>query len=210
MKKMLVGLLLLLLASGTAFSQSWNAAITTGLTAVGYTQVGNVYTITLYNMTGIPGDTTEGYDMLVWSLQAFNMPAPETMLSMPDEWKWRDGKWTLFAVEQNNRKYYTPPSLAPGQSLTISYTSSLATSANNGGPADGSAGFMAHVAAVDSSIPGSDTLRWTPYQSSDLPSSWFDHSTIVTELPEPGSMIVLTGGLAGAAGYVIRRRRRHS
>lgn len=205
--KLFISLVLLLLASSVVFGQSWESAYTTGLTSVYLTKTGFEYTMVLKNLTGIPSDTgTVGWDLLVWSLEPFNLPAPETILQMPDGWSWDGGKWKMFEITDNNQKYYTPPALAPGGSYTFRYTSTLTTPANPGGPENGDPGFLSHVASIDSSVPGSATVKWTPYKPDGYPSqTWSDKSTI--ETPEPGSVMALVAGLAGISGYVIRRKR---
>ena len=206
----IASLLLVCLVSGSVQAQSWQSAITSGLTGFTVTVSGEDYKITLTNLTGTSTDPNSDYDVLVWTAQPFNLPAPETIIEMPDGWAWTSAGWGKFEVAQSNRKYYTPPALAPGESITFRYTSSLQVSANRGGPADGSFGFLCHVAAVDPTRPGSDTERWYEYYPVGMPQTWFDHSTLGFDppdgaVPEPGSLMVLVPGALWTVGAGLRR-----
>ena len=117
---------------------------------------------------------------------------------------WSEGGFKMFEVADPNRKYFTPPALAPGGTYTFKYTSTLTTPVNPGGPSDGSPGFLSHVAAIDPSTPGSDTQRWTAViPEGTAKPTWYDHS----EVPEPGSLVTLAAGLLGTAGFLVRRRK---
>lgn len=194
--------LLLVIVSGSAFAQSWNSALTEGLTAVQFTKVGTEYTMVLQNLTSLPGDTRPDFDVLVWALEPFNVPAPETILESPEGWVWDGAVWKMFEIADETQKYYTPPALAPGGTMTFRYVSTLTDPANHGGPADGSPGFLAHVAAVDPLAPG-PTQKWTAVVPEGFNTpTWNDHS-----VPEPGSLLALSTGLIGAVGLILRKRR---
>lgn len=202
-KRLTVLSLLLVLVCGGAFAQSWESALTNGFTSVDFSKVGYEYTITVYNMTGILGDPTENYDVLVWTVEPFNLPAPQDILEMPAGWAWEGGGFKMFAIVDDSQKYYTPPALGPGEFYTFKYTSTLLTPANQGGPEDGSAGFLCHIAAVDSSMPGSATEKWIPYEPEGMPRTWYDKSIPV---PEPGGLLALASGLLGTLGFIARKR----
>jgi hypothetical protein len=79
----------------------------------------------------------------------------------------------------------------------------LTSPANPGGPADGTPGFLCHVAAVDSSNPGSATKKWTAVTPEGFGGpTWFERTVV----PEPGSLLALATGLISAAGLVLRKR----
>jgi hypothetical protein len=204
MKTLLICLLLMGLGCSGVLAQSWSAALTTGMTAVDLSKSGNEYTIVLHNLTGIAGDTTDGYDVLVWSLEPFNLPTPQAIIEIPTGWGWKDGGFSMFDVANNSEMYYTPPALAPGGSYTFKFTSNLLTPANSGGPEDGSPGFLSHIAAVDEASPGGSDQRWTAYTPSGMPQTWNDRSVPV---PEPGGLLALSTGIIGTLGFVIRRRK---
>ncbi len=117
--------LLFSLLAGSAFGQSWQSGLTSGITSAIFSRVGNDYTIVLTNTSGTVGDNTTGYDVLVWTLQPFNLPTPEQILTMPQGWSWSDGHWSTFGIGSANSKYYTPPAIAPGGSVTFKFTSTL-------------------------------------------------------------------------------------
>ncbi|MEN6521822.1 MAG: PEP-CTERM sorting domain-containing protein [Armatimonadota bacterium] len=205
-KRIILSVLFAVLICGCAFAQSWNSAISTGVVSADYSKVGNEYTIVLHNLTGIAGDPTpDSYDVLVWSLEPFNIPAPETIISIPNGWEWIEGGFNAFEIEDSNSNYLTPPALAPGLSYTFKFTSNSTTSANKGGPSDGSPGFVCHVAAVDSTTPGNDKVKWTSVTPASIGSpTWHER---VTPVPEPGSLLALTSGLLGVVGITTRRRK---
>ncbi|MEN6372872.1 MAG: PEP-CTERM sorting domain-containing protein [Armatimonadota bacterium] len=190
----------------SAFAQNWSSALSTGVVSTDYSKVGNDYTIVLHNLTGITGDPTpDSYDVIVWSIELFNVPAPETIISMPNGWKWTPTGFEAFEISNSKDNYYTPPALAPGLSYTFKFTSTSTTPANSGGPSDGSPGFVCHVAAVDSSQPGSGTVKWTPVTPTSIGSpTWHEK---VTPVPEPGSLLALTSGLLGVVGIISRKRK---
>ena len=175
-KTLLICLMLMTLGCSGVLAQSWSAALSTGMTAVDFSKSGNEYTIILHNMTGIAGDTTVGFDILVWSLEPFNLPAPQAIIEMPAGWDWKDGGFSMFDIANHSENYYSPPALAPGGSYTFKFTSNLLAPVNSGGPADGSPGFLNHIAAIDSSSPGGGDQRWIAYTPSGMPQTWFDRS----------------------------------
>ena len=72
------------------------------------------YTWTLTNGSDEPGLPYA----IIWSLQPFNVPAPISH-SEPAGWEWNAGGWQYYEVAQPSKKYYTPPSIAPGQSVVV-------------------------------------------------------------------------------------------
>lgn len=204
MKILLTCSILIVLVCGGVFAQSWDSASSTGMTAVDFIKSGNDYTITLYNMTGIAGDPTVGYDVIIWSLEPFNLPAPQNIIEMPSGWVWQDGGFSMFEIGSDSQKYYSPPALAPGSAYTFRFISDLLTPVNPGGPADGSPGFLCHVAAVDSSAPGSEEQKWIPYTAENGLQTWLDRSVPV---PEPGGLLALATGLFGFLGLSVHKRR---
>jgi hypothetical protein len=195
---------LLVLACGCVFGQSWQSGRESGFISVDFSKVGSEYTIVLHNLTGTTADTnTNGWDILVWSLEPFNLPAPQSILQMPTGWVWTNTGFEAFEVESQSDKYKTPPSLAPGGSYTFKYISDLTDPANSGGPANDVPGFLCHVAAVDSSNPGSATQKWTGVTPEGFSGpTWHERAVV----PEPGSLLALATGFISAAGLVVRRR----
>ncbi len=197
---------LLVIANASVMAQSWNSAKSEELTGVDLTVTGNEFTLVLYNLTGIAGDTTEGYDVIVWTLEPFNLPAPDTILEIPDGWVWSGKGWSAFEIASQPNKWYTPPALAPGGTFTFRYISDSTTPANVR-PDSSDPGFLCHVAGVDSSKPGSDTVKWTAFAPPGYGTeTWFDRSTTPV-VPEPDSIIALMSGVMGTVGVAIRRRR---
>lgn len=205
--KVLCCLILAVLICGSVSAQSWESGINTGVIGVDYSRVESEYTIVLHNLTGIPGDKTANYDILVWTLELFNLPSPDTIISKPDGWVWTSRGFEMFEIENSQDKYYTPPALAPGASYTFKYQSTSQVPANPGGPADGSPGFLCHVAAVDSSDPGDATKKWKSFTPAGMSSPTWHERVEIPEVPEPGSLLALASGLIGAIGIAGRRRK---
>jgi len=194
-----------------AHAVAWSAAKTTGITEVESVldTATNTYTWTLTNgsdQTGLPL-------AIIWALQPFNLPAPVSHTE-PAGWEWNAGSWQYYEVDSPSDKYYTPPSVAPGQSVVFTYT--FDPSAPKINPRDDdpdTLSFLSHVAQVE---PGSGSLdgstKWTPVENPVYGPTWYDRCTVDPDppyppVPEPCSLITLSFGLASLGSLAVRRRR---
>jgi hypothetical protein len=193
-----------------AHAQSWSSAKTSGITLVesALDTATNTYTWTLTNGSDRPGMPYS----IIWTLQPFNVPAPISHTE-PTGWGWKSSGWEHYEVAASNKKYYTPPSIAPGQSVVFTYTFAPTAPKINRRDDSDAIGFLSHVAQVE---PGSGSLdgskKWTSADNPVYGQTWFDRSTITPDpeyppVPEPASLIALGFGLASLTSLVVRRRR---
>lgn len=169
-----VVLLFALLTAVTAYGQSWNSAVTEGITAV-YASLDtstNTWTWVLTNTSSTPACPVPDH-VLVWKFQPFNVYEVVSWTA-PAGWVWETSGWQNYEIANNNRKYYTPPAIAPGKSAIFTYKFNPSGKKINPFPqgycGDPDAiGFITHVGAV---IPGSGSLdgsvRWKESKKSDL------------------------------------------
>lgn len=213
-----VALLLLITLTLPAGAVSWSTAKTAGITQVESTldSVTNTYTWALTNLSGTPESPVSDH-VIAWWIQPFNVPEPVSYTA-PGGWTWSGiGKtWENFGIAQENKKYYTPYSLAPGQSLTFTFTFDPGSDLVNIDPDAGEPGvpaFLCHVGAV---VPGSGTLdgseRWIASSKAHFGSTWYDRPATFTRptpvVPEPGGLITMAFGLTAFGGLLTRLRRR--
>lgn len=198
-----VAVLLLAVLVAPAHAVSWSSAKTTGITEVeSALDTGtNTYTWTLTNGSDRPGMPYA----IIWMLQPFNVPAPISHTE-PADWEWNAGGWQYFEVGASNKKYYTPPSIAPGQSVVFTYTFDPSAPKINPRDDDSDAlGFLSHVAQVE---PGSGSFdgseKWTSVENPVYGATWHDRCTIV---PEPCGFVALAFGLTSLTSLAVRRRR---
>ncbi|HUV05235.1 MAG TPA: hypothetical protein VMX94_09020 [Armatimonadota bacterium] len=212
---LLVGLLLALTIPAQAVS--WNAAITQGLTSVDvlWDPPASTYTWTLNNLSGTPDCPYPDETVLVWSLQPFNVREPAAT-TPPPGWTWDDssGAWQCYEIENEPDKYYTPPAIEPGGSLTFIYVCDPSGSMINPFPPDyegdpiNDIGFISHVAAV---VPRTEpidyNLPWVPAES-QYGDTWYDRSDYTTTVvPEPASATALGAfGIPLVLAFLRRRR----
>lgn len=200
MKRLSLMLLLMMLFVVPAHSQDWNANLTNGLTGIQETLVGNTWTFVLTNQSDL---AVPEWDVLVWSLEPFNVPSPSAV-TMPTDWTWKDAHWEQYVVDPT-QKYYTPPALSPGESDTFTLTFDPGAPLINVEPSlNGNLGFLCHVGAV---VPGSGSLdgqtKWVSYTTPEFGDTWHDRPGPV---PEPSSLLALGTGLIGLCGFVLKRR----
>ena len=215
---LLVGLLLALTIPAQAVS--WDAAKTQGLTSVDVTwdPPANTYTWTLNNLSGTPDCPLQYQDLtvLVWSLQPFNVREPVSITSPPG-WIWEGSShaWQCYEIEDDPDKYYTPPAIEPGGSLTFTYVYEPGGSIINPFPGDyegdpiNDIGFIAKVGAVLPTPPANWQLPWVRDQSPEYGDTWYDRSDwTTTVVPEPASATALAIlGIPLVVSFLRRSRR---
>lgn len=206
----LFALAMVLVLTGTAYSQNWNSSIDTGLTSVSWLLEGDTMVWTLTNNSSTFSDRYPAFDILVWDVMPYRIQEP-TSWTAPEGWTWNGKKMELAS---NSGKYYTPYALAPGQSLTFTYQPKVdGQYINMSGPSDSGVLFASHVGAV---VPGSGsldaTLRWDEHWSEELGQTWHDRSGTrrdppVVVIPEMSGLLVLGFGGVSLATLLIPRRR---
>ncbi len=194
-----------------AVAQSWSSAKTSGITIVEsmLDTDTNTYTWTLTNGSDSPGTPLA----IIWTLQPFNVPAPISWTA-PVGWEWTSHGWETFEIEASNQKYYTPPAIAPGQSVVFTYTfNPVAPIANQRDDGSDALGFLSHVAQVE---PGSGSLdgskKWTAVTNPVYGQTWHDRCAVDDDpeyppVPEPASLLTLAFGLTSLTTLAVRRRR---
>lgn len=206
---LLASLLLFAALSGAAFAQSWTDRQSSGLTTVSWHLTDNTYMWLLTNNSGYPGDSTDGYDIIIWSLQPFGVTAPISWTA-PQGWTWdSDGAWRSFRIANKPEKYSSPPALAPGSSAVFTFTfDPTAPLINSTGRQPEGLAFLAHVAAV-SEVPivEGNVRHWTAASAAQYGSSWHDTSTSQI-IPEPSGALVLAIAGSWLITCLIRNRKR--
>ncbi|MCE5198684.1 MAG: hypothetical protein ABFD54_02295 [Armatimonadota bacterium] len=175
---------ILVLSITTAQAQSWNSASSYGMLDVTWTYTAGEYIFTVLNQP----DPDLGYDLLVWTLEPFQISEPLSV-ACPDGWNWRDdGGWQRFEVSDKSDKYTVGgPALEPGETLQFHYkVDPNKPLVNIGGPTGGSPVFLAHIGAVDGQHKG----KWIAYECSNG-KTWYD----VPQVPEPGCMLNIFLGI---------------
>jgi hypothetical protein len=183
--------------AGPAVSQSWSSGATNGLTSVSWSLSGNTYTWILTNNSGHAGDSSPNWDVLVWSLEPFGIHKP-TSWTAPSGWIWSDnGGKQQFEVTRSADKY-TSSSVAPGASVTFTYTENRsAPLVNSKGMQPRGLAFLAHVAAVKPKTQSRcGKNEWISTTVHGLGNSWYDTSYATDPpqqktAPEPGGVLIL-------------------
>lgn len=196
--------LIVFVAAGSAYGQSWNSGIDTGALNVEWTFDMDTYT---FNVTS-PIVDDRPYQIVAWTLQPFSIPEPVEVVC-PDGWEWRDkGGWNYFELAKNNEKYNVGGSaLEPGETLTFVYKigSSMAP-VNPGGPVESAPAFLAHVGAVD----GVSNHKYVPY-ATQISQTWHevvDVRTIVDNpVPEPSGLLAISSAFFALGCFKIKRAR---
>lgn len=203
----LAALLLIALMTTSAYAQSRNSAVTSGLTSLDSVFQDGTYTWTLTNNSSLPGDMEPSFDILVWGLIPYHVPEP-TSWTAPEGWRWAHDAWELLSP---NRKYYTPNALAPGASIVFRYTPKPEGKlVNANGLQPERLGFIAHAAAV---VPGSGTedgsVRWIP-TATPYGDTWYDTPVAdgSTLIPEAKGLLVMALGICTVGSRLIRSSRR--
>lgn len=228
-----VSVIAVLVLVGTLFSaSSWAGVTTEGLTGVecvvtGNSAVGYDYNFTVFNNSL---DEYSAWDVLVAEFNIYNvtagappnLQAPAWVVS-PDGWSWDlNGKtWKSNSVISydpisNSLKYWSPPSIAPGGSLSgfvLHYDS----------PYDmGAFDFQTHVLAIQP-LTGTPTvpqhysgtkiyLDPSIYNSkvTGCANTWWDkpgdHKCPPPDVPETSAVVLGSIGLLAPMGYALRRR----
>lgn len=212
-----------LLAAAPAHAVPWSAAQTSGITYVDSvlspTPGGDIWTYTweLTNQSPVTIDL-EDITVLVWSLQPFNVPEPiPDGATAPAGWEWNDSSkmWQMYEIADPSDKYYTPPAVAPTQTVTFTYVFDRTTPNINpfgddypGDPVN-DIGFIAHVGAVEPvpMNPGDPILQWIPSTTQGFGDTWYDIPAGYYVVPEPSSVLALAMAGATLLGGIIRRRR---
>jgi len=203
------------IAGRAAHAIPWSHGSSSGVTRVSSTLDDATHTFTwvLQNATGTSDSPIGSGQALVWSLQPFSLYAP-TAWTAPPGWTWDRsvGAWQNYEIANQNRKYYTPPSIGPGASATFTYTfdpnGPIINTFDKGFTGDPfTIGFLAYVAAV---APGSGTpdgsAKWSQTTDPVYGTMWYDRSDYRLDLiPEPSSLLALGMGAAGLAGFIRRR-----
>lgn len=224
---------LLMLVAISLASCAWAGTTTQGLTGVkcvvtGDSAVGYDYSFTVFNNSL---DQYATWNVLVAELNIYNavagvppnVQAPAYVLC-PEGWAWdmNGNNWKSNSVISydpisNKIKYWSPPSIAPGGSLSgfvLHYDAPFDSSAFD---------FATHVLAVQP-ITGTPTIpqRYTGtnvcldptiYNSkvTGVANTWWDKPTDVDQhnnsVPEASAFILGGLGLLAPMGYALARRR---
>jgi len=203
----LAALLLIALMTSSAYAQSRDSAVTSGLTSLDSVFQDGTYTWTLKSNSSLAGDTDPSFDILVWALTPYQVREP-LLWTAPEGWTWSRDKWELISP---NRKYYTPYALAPGASIVFRHTPNPEGKlVNSKGLQLAGLGFIAHVAAV---VPGSGTedgsVRWIP-TATPYGDTWYDTPVAdgSTLIPEAKGLLVMALGICTVGSRLIRSSRR--
>lgn len=197
-----------------AWGQSWSSSASVGLTKVEWRLSGFTYTWTLTNLSG-PADGLPDYDLLVWSLQPFRVPAPVSWVA-PQGWEWNGQGHQSFRLISSANSYSSPPALAPGESVEFTYTfDPSAPLVNSQGEQPDSLAFLSHVAAVGSVPTESGGVReWEPVSDPTRGRSWYDAASSseqsTGDTPEPSGALVCALGSAWLFTCLTRYGRRAS
>ena len=197
----LILVLLISIASGV-FGQSWDSKKTDGAIVIEWAKEGNEYTFTLKN----PIVPDRPYQLLVWSLEPFNIAAPVSV-KCPDGWEWStNGNWKQFELSKSNMKYDVGgPALEPGESLVFSYTVGSSTSVvNSGAPVSDTPLFLSHVGAVS----GQKNGKWNSFNTANG-NTWYDKPQMLTNtsVPEAPTWMVIIFSFFMFACLRVKRAR---
>ncbi|MDI6828927.1 MAG: hypothetical protein QME62_10625, partial [Armatimonadota bacterium] len=107
--------ILVVLFTFTAHAQSWNSAVTNGLTSVTWEFAEGEYTWNLWNNSSLAWDADDEYDILIWELIPFQIEEPLSWTA-PEGWTWTGNK---FKIADPSKKYFTPNAIGPGQSAVF-------------------------------------------------------------------------------------------
>lgn len=230
----LTGILVLVVISTSL--AAWAGTTTEGLTSVSVAVTGDAttgfdYTLTVFNNSV---DGFSAWDVLVGQLNIYNVVAgvkpnllaPSSVLS-PVGWTWdlNGNGWKTNSVISydpisNGVMYWSPPSIAPGGSLTgfvLHYDSPYDISVLD---------FQTHVFAVQPlSGPAAVPQYYQPtaaYLNSNvyasnvngLENTWWDRPTVEggecpnePRVPEASAAMLGFAGLLGPVGYALRKRK---
>jgi hypothetical protein len=180
---------------------------------VEWSLTGNTYTWTLFNNSGLEGDGTPGYDVLIWSLQPFQVKEPLSWTA-PDGWEWTSaGGHQQFEIANPDSKYKSPVAIAPSGSAVFTYTFDPdAPLVNSHGPQPTGIAFLTHAAAVHTEpIINHGVKEWVATSAPGLGPSWYDVSISYdppTVVPEPSGILGLTVATAWLVTCLVRNGKR--
>lgn len=237
--KTLIAIAILVLVATSLGGSVWAGTTTEGLTSVGVAvravaTGGFDYEFTVFNNST---DAFTDWNVLIGELNIYNVvagAAPNLLApvsaSSPNGWSWDlNGKaWKSQSVISydpisNNIKYWSPPSIAPGSSLSgfvLHYNSAFDIKAFD---------YQTHVYAVKPLTGPITVPQWYEKTSvylnpsvygsnvTGLANTWWDNpadrganNTGTTAVPEPTALMLGALGLLGPMGYALKRKKASS